>query len=1017
MLRKTVIARALTIAFSTAALSTAVVAPAMAQSNAAGTVFGKVAAGAATSVVIRNTDTNQQRTVAVDAQGTFTATSLSPGHYRATLQGGSMNGRTSEVDVIAGQGSEFVFAGLTTERVVVTGRRTHIDVSSATNGATFTSRDLEKLPIPHNVDAIISLAPNTTHSDPTYVAGSSISGGAPSENAYYINGFPVTNPLTQLGASTLPYGAIATAEVKTGGYGAEFGRSVGGVVNITGKSGTNTWEAGAAISEMPASWRSKQKDLWYPVIGGKPTDGTLLWNKHQNDIKQKDMSFYVGGPIVQDKLFMFLSAQEIDTDRGYSNASRTASSNSKSGWTKEADRTLRYYTKFDWNITDNHRLEFTSIGDQARETLDLYGYNHLTGAIGTTRASSTFYQDNPNDGSNGAEDQFLRYTGNLTDNLTINAVYGKAKSKHIYEPAGYDPNMASVSSSDAVIPTDLRGSFASPQSFTGTVPLSGAMDKLTATRLDLEWKVGAHTLRGGLDQIKSESTDAGVVTAGGATWIYSNQELSAINQPVTVPGGTLPALSGTTGYGPQGYYVGKQIYSTASNLFGGQSAQYLEDKWQVTRNLVVTAGLRNEEFYNSNQLGQKFIDQKHSILPRLSATWDVNGDATFKVFGSAGRYSVPIPTSVTLRAANGSLYTTDYYTYTGIDKNGIPTGQAKIGGPFSADNEFGAPKDAKTVAVQNIKPSAQDELTVGFEKAYSPDMNFGAKATYRTLKSTIDDWCDQRPLDAYAAAHNIDESNYAGFTCALFNPGEATSLYVDYSGKGQYTLVNLTAAQMGFEKAKRVYEAVDVFFEHPYRNGWYAKVNYTLSRAKGNTEGQTNSDLNTGQGDVATTITWDYPELMYGANGLLPTDRTHQIKAYGFYDLAPEWTVGGFVNIESGRPKGCLGESPNPNGSPDYGVEHYCFGASSAQNVLAPRGTFGRLPWEKTVDMNLVYHPTAVKGLQLRLDVFNLFNEQVVAKNYEQYNAGNARSSLYGAVRTYTSPRSIKIGAEFNHRF
>jgi hypothetical protein len=47
MLRKTVVARALTIAFGTAVLSAAVVAPAMAQSNTTGTIYGKVAPGAA----------------------------------------------------------------------------------------------------------------------------------------------------------------------------------------------------------------------------------------------------------------------------------------------------------------------------------------------------------------------------------------------------------------------------------------------------------------------------------------------------------------------------------------------------------------------------------------------------------------------------------------------------------------------------------------------------------------------------------------------------------------------------------------------------------------------------------------------------------------------------------------------------------------------------------------------------------------------------------------------------------
>jgi hypothetical protein len=32
-------------------------------------------------------------------------------------------------------------------------------------------------------------------------------------------------------------------------------------------------------------------------------------------------------------------------------------------------------------------------------------------------------------------------------------------------------------------------------------------------------------------------------------------------------------------------------------------------------------------------------------------------------------------------------------------------------------------------------------------------MNFGAKFTYRQLKSTIDDFCDQRPFDKWLAKH------------------------------------------------------------------------------------------------------------------------------------------------------------------------------------------------------------------------------------------------------------------------
>ena len=95
MLKKTVVARALSIAFSTTALAIAVVPPAMAQSNAAGSVFGKVAAGSGDTVVLKSNDTNQTRTVTLDANGGFRATSLPIGSYTGTLlKSGAPAGRT-----------------------------------------------------------------------------------------------------------------------------------------------------------------------------------------------------------------------------------------------------------------------------------------------------------------------------------------------------------------------------------------------------------------------------------------------------------------------------------------------------------------------------------------------------------------------------------------------------------------------------------------------------------------------------------------------------------------------------------------------------------------------------------------------------------------------------------------------------------------------------------------------------------------------------------------------------------
>lgn len=1027
MLKKTVVARALSIAFSTTALAIAVVPPAMAQSNASGSVFGKVAAGSGDTVVLKSNDTNQTRTVTLDANGGFRATSLPIGSYTVTLLKSGATVGSTQLEVLAGQGVEAQFAGAAPaaglQSVQVTGRRNRIDVSSSVNGATFTARELEKLPTGRNVESIVQLAPNTTRSDPSYPAGASFGGGAASENAYYINGMVATNPLTQLGAMELPFGAIAQAQVLTGGFGVEFGRSTGGVVNITTKSGTNTWEAGAMASITPKSTRASYRDQYYANTGVLPkTDNQLYLRREDNELQQKQYSAYVGGPLIQDKLFGFVALEQTQSEQSLVNGTTASTALASNGWRDAKTTTKRYFGKLDWNINDDHRLEFTTIGDLPETDLNYRSYNYATRAVGSA-VNSSIHQEYGPINPNGGKLNSLRYVGNITEDLTINVLYGKTKADHIYEPTGYDPTLLQVTASPENRYPGLN--YNSGQRVTGSIPLSGASDEVTSKRLDLEYKIGNHTLRAGLDNNKAVSINAGDAYAGGGIWTYlrnvDKNGNPVIDRPFSADGGTVPALGQFGGLAAQGYYVGRTIVSTISNAYAGQDAQYIEDRWQATKDLLVTVGVRREGFYNANQDNTKYIEMKNQYAPRANVAWDVNGDSSFKVYGSIGRYTIQIPTMVALRGANGSVFTNQYYAYTGTDANGQPTGLTQMTGVMSSNNEFGQAKDPKTVAAQDMKPAFQDELTMGLERQLTPDYNFGVKFTYRTLRSTIDDTCDGRPFEAYAARNKIDASNWH-FGCATFNPGEANDFYVDYAGNGQHTKVHLTKEELGFDKPKRTYAALDFSLEHPYRNGWYAKVNYTLSRNKGNTEGQTLSDTATAQGDVAATQTWDYPELMVGAYGLLPNDRKHQIKAYGFVDLTPELTLGGNLLLASGRPRSCSGTNPITSapgwGGPNYqSASRYCFGATGADNVLVPRGSLGRLPWEKTLDLNLVYKPKFLEGLSLRADVYNVFNSQSISKVNERYNTNNARYALYEMGTYFTPPRAAKFTVEYNRRF
>jgi hypothetical protein len=959
--------------------------------------------------------------VAVDAEGRYLATALPTGHYKVELTREGKAVASTEVDVIIGQGIDASFGPV--QSVQVRGVKSRIDISNTNNGATFTAKELARLPIATNVAAIILLAPNTAKGDPAYNGASSFGGGGASENAYYINGFPVTNPLSQLGSSELPFGAIAQASIITGGFGAEFGRSIGGVVNITTKSGTNNWEAGVMASIQPKSLRADPVDRYYANTGHNPlTDGKLSHNRSINTEQIRQGGFYVGGPLLKDKLFGFVSVEQTTREVG-SVAGEASTTLARDGWQMQRQQVPRYLAKFDWNISDNHRLELTSIGDKEKLRTETYGYDAVAGTHNDVRYS---LRDNTNiaqngDGigtGNGSRTNALKYTGNLTDDLTLTTMFGISNAPRTNLFDGYDASvpLRSINSTPTtrVPELDALGLYQNKQPFAGLITKPGAEDEIKSFRLDLEYKLGSHTLRGGLDKNKLSSINAGFFTAGGGSWDYRKVPAGSENTPVALWGGT-ETVGNFGGYGPRGFYVRKREFSSVTDAISEQSAQYIEDRYQVTKNLLIVGGLRSEQFTNKNGDGEAFLNVKDQIAPRLAVSWDVNGDATLKVFGSAGRYHLQLPTQVAARAASRSLLIRQDFTYSGIDANGQPTGLNPILPAFSLNNEYNQRKDPREVASGNLKPNFQDEVTLGFEKSLNASLNFGVKGTYRTLGTTIDDSCDFRPMFAYAAKHHINTDNYVP-PCFIFNPGEPTTIYADFAGDGKGMMLHFTAAEMNndaglaYPKAERTYAALDVFAEHPLRNGWYGKMNYTWSRSKGNTEGQTRSD--TGQADISISASWDNPELMVGANGLLPNDREHVLKAYGFYELTPEWTFGANALLSSGRPRVCLGNNDSVPDAYNYASEYFM-----CDGVAKPRGTLGRYEVEKRLDLNLVYKPAFAKGLLLKMDVFNLFDSQTVLVRNSTYNEGGGVSGTYDRPSAFAAPRAVKLSAEYHYKF
>ncbi len=125
--------------------------------------------------------------------------------------------------------------------------------------------------------------------------------------------------------------------------------------------------------------------------------------------------------------------------------------------------------------------------------------------------------------------------------------------------------------------------------------------------------------------------------------------------------------------------------------------------------------------------------------------------------------------------------------------------------------------------------------------------------------------------------------------------------------------------------------------------------------------------------------------------------------------------------LASGRPRSCLGSAPVPGDSPNYSNQaFYCYGETRDTNVLHPRGTLGRLPFDKRIDLNITYRPSFFKDVAFKMDVFNVTNTQTVQNVVEAYNVGGGGPRMANNFErpiSFTNPRSVRFTADYNHKF
>lgn len=933
----------------------------------AGALYGKVAGGS--SVTAENLDTGAKRSVTASSDGSYRIGALPPGAYKVTFS----DGTSKEVNVAVG--SSTLVGGsdvLELDKFVVGGLSVNpIDFGNTESVTVFNEKTLDLLPVARNPTAVALLAPGTTLGDTAFGNLASFGGASVAENAYFVNGFNISNFRNGLDPANIPFEFYNQFEIKTGGYGAEFGRSTGGVINATTKSGSNEYHAGANFYFEPDAGRETAPSSYYTNLSG--TVVPLVYN--DADYWQEwNANVWASGALWKNKIFFF----------GLYNARNTEREDAVTSGTRMLHRKQDdpfYAVKIDIVPFDGHRLEYTGFQDESTQVDTEYDYDYKTNTIDASVDPAYNYY------SRGGRTHIGKYTGVFFEKLTVSAMFGKSTQ-----------NRTDSGSEDAkpFIYDGRSGSLVYIQG-NPNLTISTASDEREATRADVEYPIeffGTHRLRAGFDREDNLSNDLTSYSGGMYYRYYAIPSSGLINGvPVTAP--NVGAVRG-------------RVYENGGSFQVKSDAWYIEDNWTLLNDrLYLRLGLRSESFENLNGEGDTFIKIDGQKAPRLSASYDLFGNKKTKVSASFGRYHLPVASNTNVRLAGGELFTEEYFVLTSVNADGTPVIGAKLGNTNLLSD--GTVKDRREIVDLDIKPMYQDEFIIGALHALNKDVSIGAKFTHRIISGTaMDDMIVDHALTAWAQTHGFGGFSAAGkHAYVLANPGRPIHMFWDFNGDGTLSAneeATLSPELLGYPKASRTYYAMELYAEKVWDGKWSASFNYTWSQSFGNYEGQVLSD--NGQDDAGITILFDSPMVTENTKGYLPNDRRHQFKVFGSYAINPEWQLGSFVQLTSGRAINKIGWRADP-----------VRGSTSNDYFAIPRGSGGTTDWVFNTNVSLNYKPKwGDNRVNFQLDVFNIFNGKAVTELVETYqNASGGVDPSYGTASSWQRPRYFRLSANFEY--
>jgi hypothetical protein len=267
---------------------------------------GAPIAGATVSLV--NRETNAERSLTTNARGVYVATLLRVGTYNVTAR--ALGFKAAQRDTIALRLGETVDLPLALapqavqlQELTATAEPL-IDVTKSEGSTRLTAAAVEGLPNNgRNIFNYTTLTPNVALVQGPDGDEISIGGQRGIHNNVSVDGADFNNPFFgeqrggQRPAFTFNLDAVQDFVVVADGANAEFGRSSGGFVNVITKSGTNEFHGSA-------HYFGKYDGLSADFSHTFPNGSTFGF---QPDFRQHQFGGTLGGPLVKDRAFFFLS--------------------------------------------------------------------------------------------------------------------------------------------------------------------------------------------------------------------------------------------------------------------------------------------------------------------------------------------------------------------------------------------------------------------------------------------------------------------------------------------------------------------------------------------------------------------------------------------------------------------------------------------------------------------------------------------------------------------------------------